>query len=151
MNRLKELRLERKIFQKDIAKELYMSQNGYSQYEIGINDISTNVLKKLAKFYNVSIDYILGITDNKESYSKSIVNNLNNNLNRLKEIREDRDLNQTEIGKIIGMSQTGYSAYETRENDIPTKILIKLATYYNVSIDYLLYMTDDRNPHKKTS
>ena len=48
------------------------------------------------------------------------------------------------------MSQTGYSAYETKDNDIPTKILIKLALYYNVSIDYLLYMTDERIPHKRT-
>ena len=55
--------------------------------------------------------------------------------NRLRELREDADLSQTKLAKIIGMSQTGYSKYETEENDIPTQILIKLAKYYHTSID----------------
>ena len=63
---------------------------------------------------------------------------------RIRDLREDRDLNQTEVAKMLGMSQTGYSKYETGENDIPTSILIKLADFYSVSIDYLLGVTDDR-------
>ncbi len=62
--------------------------------------------------------------------------------NRLRDLREDRDLSQTKIAKILGMSQTGYSKYETLENDIPTIVLRKLADYYEVSIDYLLCETD---------
>ena len=62
---------------------------------------------------------------------------------RIRDLREDRDLNQTEVAKMLGMSQTGYSKYETGENDIPTSILIKLADFYNVSIDYLLGVTDN--------
>lgn len=62
--------------------------------------------------------------------------------NRLRELREDADLSQTKLAKIIGMSQTGYSKYETGENDIPTQILIKLSKYYNTSIDYLLCQTN---------
>ena len=54
---------------------------------------------------------------------------------RIRDLREDRDLTQTQIAKILGMSQTGYSKYETGENDIPTSILIKLSSFYNVSID----------------
>lgn len=67
--------------------------------------------------------------------------------NRIRDLRVDRDLNQTKIAKLLGMSQTGYSKYETGENDIPTAILIKLANFYNVSIDYLLGQTNnpDRN------
>lgn len=60
---------------------------------------------------------------------------------RIRDLREDRDLNQTEVAKILGMSQTGYSKYETGENDIPTDILIKLADFYDVSVDYLLNRT----------
>lgn len=48
------------------------------------------------------------------------------------------------------MSQNGYSQYESGICDIPTKILKELAYYYDVSIDYLLYMTDERKYHKKT-
>ncbi|MBQ9085134.1 MAG: helix-turn-helix transcriptional regulator [Clostridia bacterium] len=62
---------------------------------------------------------------------------------RLRDLREDKDMNQTQIAKMLGMSQTGYSKYETGENDIPTTILIKLARFYNVSIDYLLGETDN--------
>ena len=61
---------------------------------------------------------------------------------RLRDLREDRDLNQTQVAKMLGMSQTGYSKYETGENDIPTAILIKLARFYNTSVDYLLGETD---------
>ncbi|MBQ3235153.1 MAG: helix-turn-helix transcriptional regulator [Clostridia bacterium] len=57
---------------------------------------------------------------------------------RIRDLREDLDLNQTKIAKMLGMSQTGYSKYETGENDIPTSVLIKLSRFYNVSIDYLL-------------
>ena len=62
---------------------------------------------------------------------------------RIRDLREDRDMNQTLVAKILGMSQTGYSKYETGENDIPTAILIKLARLYNTSIDYLLGETNN--------
>ena len=61
---------------------------------------------------------------------------------RIRDLREDHDLTQTQLAKILGMSQTGYSKYETGENDIPTQILIKLSRYYNTSIDYLLGETN---------
>ncbi len=63
---------------------------------------------------------------------------------RLRDLREDRDLTQTQVAKILGMSQTGYSKYETGENDIPTHVLIKLADFYDTSIDYLLERTDNK-------
>ena len=63
---------------------------------------------------------------------------------RIRDLREDHDMTQKEIAGILGMSQTGYSKYETGENDIPTAILIKLADYYKTSIDYLLGRTDKK-------
>lgn len=62
---------------------------------------------------------------------------------RLRDLREDHDWNQTTLAKMLNMSQTGYSKYETGENDIPTPILIRLARIYNTSIDYLLGETDN--------
>ena len=67
---------------------------------------------------------------------------------RIRDLREDKNMNQTQIAKYLGMSQTGYSKYETGENDIPTAILIKLARFYNTSIDYLLGETDDPKRYK---
>jgi len=62
---------------------------------------------------------------------------------RIRDLREDHDLNQTAVAQMLGMSQTGYSKYETGENDVPTQVLIKLAAFYHTSIDYLLGQTDN--------
>lgn len=67
---------------------------------------------------------------------------------RIRDLREDHDLSQTKLAQIIGMSQTGYSKYETGENDIPTGILIKLALYYGTSVDYILGLTNDKTPYR---
>ena len=67
---------------------------------------------------------------------------------RIRDLREDRDLSQTQVASMLGMSQTGYSKYETGENDIPTTILIKLARFYNTSIDYLLGETNQKKRYK---
>ena len=68
---------------------------------------------------------------------------------RIRDLREDHDMTQTQVAKILGMSQTGYSKYETGENDLPTAVLIRLARLYGTSIDYLLNETDQqpRSPH----
>lgn len=63
---------------------------------------------------------------------------------RIRDLREDSDMTQTQIAKMLGMSQTGYSKYETGENDIPTQILIKLADFYGTSVDYILGRTNNK-------
>ena len=67
-------------------------------------------------------------------------------MNRLRDLREDADLNQTQVAQFLGMSQTGYSKYETGENDIPTQVLIKLAAFYKTSTDYIRGISDRRDP-----
>ena len=67
---------------------------------------------------------------------------------RLRGLREDRELTQKQLSAELGMSQTGYSKYETGENDIPTAILIKLSRFYNTSIDYILGETDRKERYK---
>ena len=63
---------------------------------------------------------------------------------RLRDLREDADMTQTQVAKYLAMSQTGYSKYETGENDLPTQVLIRLAALYRVSTDYLLGISDKR-------
>lgn len=58
-------------------------------------------------------------------------------------------MTQKEFAKLLDMSQTGYSKYETGENDIPTLVLKSLAKIHNTSIDYLLGMTDVREPYPR--
>ena len=68
---------------------------------------------------------------------------------RLRDLREDADLNQTQVANYLGMSQTGYSKYETGENDIPTQVLIKLARFCGTSVDYILGRSDIRTPYPR--
>ncbi len=66
----------------------------------------------------------------------------------LRGIREDRDIKQKDIAKHLNVSQNTYSQYETGVISLTAEILIKLANYYNVSIDYLLDRTDNPNVQK---
>lgn len=69
---------------------------------------------------------------------------------RIRDLREDTDMNQTDFAnKVLQMSQTGYSKYETGENDIPSHVLIQLAKYYGTSVDYLLGITDEKSPYPR--
>jgi transcriptional regulator with XRE-family HTH domain len=70
--------------------------------------------------------------------------------NRIRELREDKDLTQADIAKQLNMSQTGYSKYEVGAHDIPTKILIQLADFYNTSTDYILGRTNEIKPYSNT-
>lgn len=67
---------------------------------------------------------------------------------RIRDLREDNDLKQRELGEILNCSQRVYSNYECGDLDIPTEILIKLANYYNVSVDYILERTDKKDMNK---
>ncbi|MDD6610926.1 MAG: helix-turn-helix domain-containing protein [Butyricicoccus sp.] len=66
---------------------------------------------------------------------------------RIRDLRQDKDLTQTQVAQLLNMSQTGYSKYETGENDIPTAVLIALADFYHTSVDYLLGRTDNPIPY----
>ena len=72
------------------------------------------------------------------------------NINRLKEIRQDKDVYQKDIAKILNTSQKQYSLYETGIRLIPIDKLVILAQYYNTSTDYLLGLTDERKPYPKS-
>ena len=69
---------------------------------------------------------------------------------RLKGLREDRDLFQKDIAKILNVTQVAYSCYEIGRRQIPIDALIKLALFYHTSIDYLLGLTDERKPYPKS-
>lgn len=62
---------------------------------------------------------------------------------RLRDLRENKNLTQTELSKILFCSQRVYSNYELGDIDIPTAVLIRLADYYDVSVDYILGRTDN--------
>lgn len=65
---------------------------------------------------------------------------------RIKDFREDKDLTQTQMAKILGVSQSTYSSLWLGVLDVPTDILIKLAKFHQTSVDYLLNLTDNPKP-----
>lgn len=68
---------------------------------------------------------------------------------RIRDLREDNDLSQSSISKMLNISQVAYSYYELEKREIPLNLLCKLADFYNTSVDYLLYRTDNMKPYKK--
>ena len=66
---------------------------------------------------------------------------------RIRDLREDADLTQRAVGEAINVPQRTYAYYESRQRMIPPRVLIALADFYRVSIDYLLERTDDRQLH----
>ena len=69
--------------------------------------------------------------------------------NRLKDLREDKDLNQSELAKLVNVHQTTYSDYERENLNIPVGVLSKLADFYNTSVDYIIGRTDETKPYPK--
>ena len=67
---------------------------------------------------------------------------------RIRDLREDKDLTQKEMAKLLQCSQQVYSNYELGQRDIPTDILIKLSKFYDVSIDYMLGITENPKINK---
>lgn len=72
-------------------------------------------------------------------------------MRRLRDLREDHDLTQSTIAKLLHCSQTTYSRYETGNLNVPIEALKQLATFYHVSIDYLTEFTDDKRPYTKAT
>ena len=68
---------------------------------------------------------------------------------RIRDLREDNDKYQKDIANLLGISQQYYSEYEQGKRTIPIDHLIKLAKYYNTSIDYLVELTDNNKPYSK--
>ena len=72
------------------------------------------------------------------------------NIDRLREIREDKDLKQSDLARVLRVTQAQYSRYELGVNIIPIEKLVILAKFYNTSIDFLVGLTDERKPYPKS-
>jgi len=67
---------------------------------------------------------------------------------RVRELREDRDIKQKDMAEYLKIHQTTYSDYELGNLNIPIEVLIRLAKFYNTSIDYIVGLTDNCKPYK---
>ena len=66
---------------------------------------------------------------------------------RIRDMREDRDLTQQQLGEYLQCSQVCYSNYETGKREVPSDVLVRLAQFYRTSVDYLVGLTDEETPY----
>ncbi len=139
--RIHDLRVDNDLKQKDIAKFLKVNVNTYPHWESGMYEMPIEIVDKLSEFYNCSVDYLTGLSNERGCFKK--VYNDQDIFMRLKRLRKDNHLSQSEIGHRLGLGQMNYSRYETGKVLIPFSKLYLIAKTFNISLDYLLGKNDD--------
>lgn len=147
-NRMAELRHKNNLLQKDIAKMLNVKENTYSKWEKCSNDIPLEKVNILANFYNVNLDYLLGISKKIEQSEKLKID-YKKICERLLELRKENHLTQNKLSDKIGFFQTTYSSFETGSRTPTTYKLLYIVNFYNASMDYVVGRTDTKRIYKK--
>ncbi len=139
--RIRDLREDNDLTQNDIANYLKVYRSTYAKWEDGTNKIPLEKLDMLSIKYNVSIDYLIGITSIKRDYNIKPFNQ-NKFLLRLKNERKKRNLSQLSIANILDITKATYSKYELGIITPHIDKIIILADFYKITLDYLVGKRD---------
>ncbi len=147
MEQLKNIREEHSLKQKDIANILGIKRSTYTSYEIERDTIPLTHLNKLCNYFDVSIDYVMGLNENRKypNYQEAINKELLKK--RLVELRKENKLTQINIAKTLNISRSTWTGYEYGKYIMPTLILLGIAQKYHYSMDYLLGKIDEKNKY----
>ncbi len=137
-NRLEQLKDERNLKSKDVAKYLQVYESTYSEWEHSKIPIPTKRIIELANFYNVNIDYMLNISKNRKVIKTKNEIDLIEIGSRLRNIRKELGLSLRELGDKLNTSFSALGSYERGEHLIQSETLISLCKLSNCSIDYIL-------------
>lgn len=142
-NRLYDLRESKDMYQKDIAEKIGIMRRTYSSWETGTKFIPLKHLNTLCNYYNVSMDYVLGLSSTKINKDINLINNLDKQEigKRLKLIREKYKLTLTELAKELNTTPSTISAYENGKTMILTAFAYQICLKYNISLDWLCCRT----------
>ena len=136
--RIKEIREEAGLKQKDIAKIMKVSKGSYSMWECGADTIPLKRLNQFCNYFDVSIDYVAGFSDKRKYANAKPDIKLKITGENLKKIRNKKGLTQVEISNELNINQPTWNRYENSKNLILTVTLIELAKKYHYSIDKIL-------------
>ncbi len=137
LERLRYIRETLDLTQREIANKLKVSKSTYGRWETGEKIIPIKHLINLCNLANISLDYALGITNEKKKNTK-IVFNMNNIATKIKELRKNNNLTQEQLANSINVARTVISNYEHKRFPIQTAFIIDICRKYNVSADWLL-------------
>jgi transcriptional regulator with XRE-family HTH domain len=137
--RLFDLREYKDLSQIKLADYLGITQQTYSLWEKGTKIIPLKHLNNLSNFYEIPMDYIVGLTDEKNNSGIIKLTELNKNEigSRIKKIREDNNLTLRDLAKELNTTSSTISAYETGKTLILTAFAYQICIKYNVSLDWL--------------
>lgn len=137
--RLFDLREYKDLSQIKLADYLGITQQTYSLWEKGTKIIPLKHLNNLSNFYEISMDYIVGLTDEKNNSGIIKLTELNKNEigSRIKKIREDNNLTLRDLAKELNTTSSTISACETGKTLILTAFAYQICIKYNVSLDWL--------------
>ena len=136
--RMKEIREEAGLKQKEVAAQMGVSKGSYSMWECGTDTIPLRRLNQFCNIFNVSLDYVVGF-NNKRKYANAKPDiKLKITGDNLKKIRLKKDLTQTEIASVLNINQPTWNRYENSKTLILTIVLVELAQKYHYSIDKIL-------------
>lgn len=135
--KLIEIREDFNLKQKDIASVLGITQQSYSLWENGNKIIPLKHLNSLCNYYNVSMDYLLGLSNIR--YYDVINTKIDKKIigNRLKLFRKEKNITQEELANILNTTHSTISAYENGKTTILTAFAYEICKRYNISMDYL--------------
>ena len=143
IKRLREIREEQEMTQKDIAEILNVKRSTYAGWETGKDTIPLVRLNAICQALDVSFDYIMGLSDIRTEYKKTVINASIIGEN-LKEFRHRKNLPQKVLFKFLNTTSSTWSQYETGKVVIKTVFLYAICKKYKLSVDEIL---SSKNPN----
>lgn len=133
--KLKEVREDHDLTQNDIGKLLSISRQNYSRWETGEKIIPLKHLDTLSNYYQISFDYLCGLSK-ENNYKKSNISKEKIG-NRLKEFRKEKNITQKELATVLNTTHSTISAYESGKTTLLTIFAYEIAKKYNISMDWI--------------
>lgn len=147
--RIRDMREDYDKTQKQIAEYLHCNQSLYSKYERGERDIPLRIMVELCKYYETSVDYLVGLTMKSSSIDAANTTKAMVIMNGLKELRKLKNLTQEQISEFTEIDQSDYSKIELGKRHLTFEQCKRLAVALDTSMDYLAELTDNPIPYER--